>query len=153
MDELGDNICAIVTGLSASSIRKASDPDHEHMLNLHHALMLDLAYQAKTKTTGPIFKVWQREMGKTESTAQNDNAESIEHLGLGLCKEVGDACDKIRRATSNASQGGADITPNEAKAILREVDDVERKASTAKQVIRAVLNQLTNKREAHAAAK
>jgi hypothetical protein len=40
--------------------------------------------------------------------------------------ELGDLAGRVRAAMDRAGPGGADITPNEMAAIVRELEDIQR---------------------------
>ena len=137
--ELGEAVCEKIIGKSASLIRKASDPDHDFMLNLHQALALDRAYHEKTGETPPIMRVWMREMENIQLKSE-DVENSIINFTLELHKEMGDCSDHVRQFTAPSSQSGRRLSKNEAVSLMQELDRVERTAAHAKETLLTRIN-------------
>lgn len=135
--ELGDEVCAKEISKSASLIRKASDPDHDFMLNAQQCLALDKAYLSATGKTPPIVSYFLRELRTPDSQPPK---RSITEQVLHMAKELGECSDKILIFTSPESAAGKKLTHNEAVEFLKEIDDVEKAASIAKQLIMPFIN-------------
>lgn len=112
--ELGPERCGELIGKSASLIYKATDPDHDHTLNLRQALVIDAACKQISGET-PIFSYCLRQL---EAVAANrPESASLTELVLDTTTHLGEMCAKVRAFHHEGSEEGRRLSVNERAQI------------------------------------
>ncbi len=119
---LGDAGVETVTGKSARLVRAWSDPDDDaHNIPLFQALRLDRAMVARRET--PLILTAYRADLRAAAGAASGITDPVARLADAMT-EMGDLAGELRRASCPTGDGGRQITPEEARAILRALTDL-----------------------------
>lgn len=131
---LGDEAVERVTGKSARLVRMWSDPDDDgHRIPLIQAVRLDCAC-VERGAPAHILTAYKAELRRAAAMATgvtDPMARLADAMG-----EMGDLADELRRARCPESDGGRQITAEEARGILAAVGEL-------KQVLDALEHDVT----------
>lgn len=119
---LGDSRVEEVTGKSARLVRMWSDPDDDaHRIPLIQAVRLDRAMVLRGDAP-PIMTAYKAELRKATTTASSVT-DPMARLADAMT-EMGDLANELRRARCPSGDGGRQITPEEAREILRALAEL-----------------------------
>lgn len=131
----GPEIAAAFEGVSVSLLHKATDPDQPEDLGFRRVSRLTRHFRVAAAAehlaacAGGVF------------VPLPPPGMRYEHLASQNAQEFGEAMAGLWQASSDASDGGAEITTAEARRLLREWSDVVRKATELTAVLRAIVEQ------------
>lgn len=132
MGELTADAAGELIGTKAGRVRAASDPDlvNYSPLNIEQSLELDVAFTLATGREGPMLRAYRIQY---ESLI----GDTCEHLPVvtrigAIARESGEALHAMSAAVHPSGPDGADITAAEARAAIKELDELIREAEAAK---------------------
>jgi len=124
VEQLGDEKISLVTGKSASYIRKCSDPDSDQNLTFNLATKIDLECAISGKGT-PLLNFFE------DHIEQNTSPEQIKDHLLGILGQLSHNSNRIVEksiaALDENSPGGSKITQSELKEISYAIKKIEEK--------------------------
>tara|TARA_E500000178_G_C16919159_1_gene706348 strand:+ start:583 stop:1050 length:468 start_codon:yes stop_codon:yes gene_type:complete len=124
VEQLGDEKISLVTGKSASYIRKCSDPDSDQNLPFNLATKIDLECVINGKGT-PLLNFFENHI------EENTNPEQIKDHLLGILGQLSHNSNRIVEksiaALDENSPGGSKITQSELKEISYAIKKIEEK--------------------------
>lgn len=118
VDALGRENVAQATGFAMSSVYAWTEEDRKLVPNVTAALMMDMAYAARTGAEPPILQLWRRQL---EGLSTYHQRIPLTERLMHLTAEVGDVAGAIRAAGNPNSDGGAAITDRERHKIADEI--------------------------------
>ncbi|ALG75168.1 hypothetical protein VY88_27070 [Azospirillum thiophilum] len=119
---LGDSGVEEITGKSARLVRMWSDPDDDgHKIPLIQALRLDRALVVRGEHPS-ILTAYKAELRRAHAAATVPG-DPMARL-VDAMAEMGDLAEELRRARCPNGEGGRQITPEEAREILRALGDL-----------------------------
>ncbi|RJF81103.1 hypothetical protein D3877_12835 [Azospirillum cavernae] len=134
---LGDATIESVTGKSARLARAWSDPDDDgHNIPLFQALRLDRAMVARGETA-LILAAYRADLRKAAEFASGIT-DPVARLADAMA-EMGDLATELRRARCPSGDGGRQITPEEARAVLHALSDLRGVLDALEQDVLAAL--------------
>ncbi|MEN0652411.1 MULTISPECIES: hypothetical protein [Hyphobacterium] len=132
MGELTAEGAGEIIGTRGGRVRAASDPDQVNYspLSIEQALLLDIAFAKATGREGPMLRAF-----RIQYCAEVGDA--CEHLPIvtrigSIARESGEALHAMSAMVHPDSPGGAETTPSEARAAIKELDEMIREAEAAK---------------------
>ncbi|MCG5239551.1 hypothetical protein MCW82_07185 [Azospirillum doebereinerae] len=119
---LGDALIEEITGKSARLVRMWSDPDDDaHRIPLVQAVRLDRAMVARGEHP-PILTAYKADLRRAlaSTTVPGDPMARLAEA----VAEMGELAEELRRARCPRGDAGRQITPEEAREILRAVAEL-----------------------------
>lgn len=139
---LGREAVAEVVGVSASTIYKACNPNMSHGLRfLTWDHCKTLAALLRSRGEPEWFSIaFETEVARLLQTVEDGPGASLETLALEVAAETGDVQRALFEAISPDSEGGREITPNEASRAVAEIDQaLDRLQAMRRQLVAAAL--------------
>lgn len=134
---LGDTGVESITGKSARLVRMWSDPDDDaHRIPLIQAVRLDRAMVARGEAP-PIITVYKAELHRAAGWAAIPG-DPLARLADAMT-ELGDVAAAVRQARCPKSDGGQQITAEEARTVLRELGELRRKLDDLERDVTAAI--------------